>query len=350
MDQTFRKTYLLFIRKSTKDLAFFLALTTEINKFKKAKNKVKIALHLLSQKKEMQNTILEFFLFDMNDHLRNVIMTNLPSPLKQRYGGLRLRPSTELKKAFKENKVIAMTDFSKESLSRGNFIRKTKIKKSIFFPIKDLGLFVINKLKEKKFTKKEIDLIKIFVRDILKPSLELSLDNERNIELAIKDGLTGLYNKTYGKGQMERLFASSERYKNSLSLIVIDMDDFKKYNDTHGHLAGDDLLKTFAKLLQDETRKSDIVFRYGGEEFVILAPNTTAQNAKKLAEKIQDSLQDYSFPLAITQPLGKISVSIGIASFPLHAKNLKDLLYYADKAMYKAKKQGKDQVQIFKKK
>lgn len=166
---------------------------------------------------------------------------------------------------------------------------------------------------------------------------------KRYRELSVTDGLTGLYNQRHFyqrlQGEMER----AHRYDNPLSLILLDLDDFKKFNDGYGHLEGDKVLEKFAETILRCMRKTDSAFRYGGEEFIILLPETRSDQASVIAERIRHEFKTQLFyPCADGIPISK-TVSIGIAEYK-SAEDPITLIDRADKAMYSAKKKGKDQL------
>lgn len=168
---------------------------------------------------------------------------------------------------------------------------------------------------------------------------------ERVEELSNADGLTGLYNRRFFQENIERMASESARSKRTLSLIMLDIDFFKKVNDTYGHKAGDDVIKFLARTLRNNTRKVDIVARYGGEEFVILMPDTTKDGAYSVAEKIREIIRN---ALVITDEHQiKITSSFGISSFPDTAQSFDDLIKTADEALYFSKQNGRNRVTIF---
>ena len=122
------------------------------------------------------------------------------------------------------------------------------------------------------------------------------------------------------------------------------MDDFKHYNDTNGHLAGDDLLERLAKVVRRNIRNIDIPARYGGEEFVIILPETSDEEAMQVAERIRQAVERESFPFERRQPGGKVTISVGVSSYPGEAKTPRELLNLADRALYRAKVLGKNRV------
>ncbi|MBA4373532.1 MAG: hypothetical protein C0402_11805 [Thermodesulfovibrio sp.] len=165
--------------------------------------------------------------------------------------------------------------------------------------------------------------------------------------LSITDGLTGLFNSRYFYKQLEAEIARSNRYGHSFSLIMFDIDSFKKLNDTYGHQAGDDVLVELARILQSASREADIAVRYGGEEFVIVLPNTSEADTVYLADRIRDSVEQTAFLQDLTGGI-TITLSGGVASYPMNAGDIKSLLNAADTALYAAKTSGKNRVVCFK--
>jgi diguanylate cyclase (GGDEF)-like protein len=182
----------------------------------------------------------------------------------------------------------------------------------------------------------------------LSSHIGVAIENARLYEetktLSITDGLTGLYNLRYFYEALEKEIARSGRYSRPLSLIILDIDGFKGYNDTYGHLAGDDLLKELARLMQKTTRNTDIVARYGGEEFVIIQPETGMEGAISLAHRIWDAVREHPFRIRQTQTVAKITISLGLATYPEHGTTAKELVQAADTALLRAKAAGKDRV------
>lgn len=162
--------------------------------------------------------------------------------------------------------------------------------------------------------------------------------------LATTDAMTGLANFRRFKQALEDEVLRAQRYDVPLSLIFCDVDHFKNYNDKNGHPAGDALLKQFAQVLRNCCRDTDFPARYGGEEFVVLCPGTNPTGAQALAERIRAAVEKFPFEYREKQPLGKVSVSIGVATFPLNAKSAADLTEAADQAVYASKKGGRNRV------
>ncbi|HEV8658692.1 MAG TPA: diguanylate cyclase [Thermoanaerobaculia bacterium] len=172
---------------------------------------------------------------------------------------------------------------------------------------------------------------------------ELMESNRRLELLSITDGLTKLHNHRHFQDELHRAFEESQRYQRPLSLAMIDIDFFKKINDTYGHAIGDEVLKAIARLYKESVRSTDLVARYGGEEFAVMMPETELQDGCTFAEKIRALIESTVIP---TQA-GPVTatVSVGVASVP-HSRihSAKELIIAADRALYRAKKSGRNQV------
>jgi two-component system cell cycle response regulator len=171
------------------------------------------------------------------------------------------------------------------------------------------------------------------------------LDSNRRLELlSITDGLTKLYNHRHLQDELSRAFEESQRYQRPLSFVIVDLDFFKKVNDTYGHAIGDEVLKAISKIFQEAIRVTDLAARYGGEEFALMLPETILDDALTFAEQIRRAIEltpvkTQSGPISAT-------VSIGVATVPnARIHSAKELIVAADKALYRAKKNGRNQVQ-----
>jgi diguanylate cyclase (GGDEF)-like protein len=173
---------------------------------------------------------------------------------------------------------------------------------------------------------------------------ELLETNKRLELLSITDGLTKLHNHRYFQDELARAFEESQRYQRPLSLAMIDIDFFKKFNDTYGHAVGDDVLKRAAELYRSSVRSTDLVARYGGEEFAVMMPETALEDAIAFAEKIRSMIE--TTPLETQAGALNVTVSLGVASVPQsRIRSAKELIVAADKALYRAKRNGRNQVQ-----
>jgi diguanylate cyclase (GGDEF)-like protein len=181
----------------------------------------------------------------------------------------------------------------------------------------------------------------------LASQLAVALSNAASVqrleELATTDGLTGCYNKRYFTDQLKAKLGAAERFSRKLSLVIVDIDHFKVVNDTYGHATGDVVIKELGAILNRLKRETDVVARFGGEEFCVLCEETDVAGALQLAERVRQELGRTTFETE----LGKLTVtcSLGAATFPQHAKGRQDLFEAADRALYKAKKAGRDRVE-----
>lgn len=189
----------------------------------------------------------------------------------------------------------------------------------------------------------ELNNKKIVVSSIRDVS-QLRKTNRKLAYLATHDPLTGLYNRTELNNLLDKEFTRAERYKRELSIFMVDIDYFKKVNDTYGHIFGDITLKSVARSIQKTIRLSDLCARFGGEEFIILLPETPSSDAFSQAERLRKSIEE----CVISDDEGNktnVTVSIGIASYPENGNTIDDLLKNADLALYKAKSNGRNRTE-----
>lgn len=209
---------------------------------------------------------------------------------------------------------------------------------------KIIGILYVDDFKPRQF---QPNLLKQL--EILGSFASMSIDNarmhEKTAQLACTDGLTGLYNHRQFKRLFSEEMSRAARYEKPLSIIMLDVDDFKKFNDSYGHPNGDVVLCEMAELLRDLLRDCDTIFRYGGEEFVALLPETGHENAVHVAERIRIFVETESprFLTKITKTHG-ITVSVGVATYPQDGDSPEVLLQTVDDLLYRAKHEGKNKV------
>lgn len=193
---------------------------------------------------------------------------------------------------------------------------------------------------------KLIELLAVETSQILQRSKKYS----KVKDLSIKDGLTGCLNRRQFDRDIEEEVTRSKRYKRPLSLLMIDIDRFKIYNDFHGHQKGDALLKNIAKLIQRKIRAIDKVYRlyrYGGEEFAILLPETNPEGALSTAKRVRNKIKQTEFwGEERSQPSKKVTVSIGISTLSSQITSKEELIKSADKALFQAKRSGRNKVSV----
>lgn len=213
-------------------------------------------------------------------------------------------------------------------------------------------LNITDKAAGEEFTEMDLNLLNHLASNI---SMVLKMSNycwlaEQMKELSITDHLTGLFNRRYLQERFSEEIYRSERHNLTFSLEMFDIDNFKLFNDTEGHIAGDDILKGIASVASKSLRINDIIARFGGEEFVIIMPQTDKEKKEAfgVAERIRKNIKEFFAHKWEKFPHPYITVSIGIASFPDDGTSINELIESADKALYRAKSMGKDRIVIYK--
>ena len=198
------------------------------------------------------------------------------------------------------------------------------------------------------------DEVDLGLLDIIGPQVALALERaewqERATEfqlMSITDPLTALPNRRYLEERLMEELNRSKRYDYPMSFLMIDIDDFKAYNDNNGHQAGDLALQITAHCLKSALRSADVASRYGGEEFCILLPQTGIVEAGAIADRIRQRVSSTHFPHGKTQPLGHVTISIGVSTFSSVVNTSENIIAAADRALYQAKNMGKDRIVFF---
>ena len=176
---------------------------------------------------------------------------------------------------------------------------------------------------------------------ILAPAVSKMMDNEQLRRMAFRDGLTGVFNYRAFNDMLDAEWERAERYAGTFSVIMLDVDWFKKINDNFGHQVGDEVLEAVAGILKQSCRRSDLVFRYGGEEVAILMPNTGLDKAGMMAERIRQRVCGIVFDGDLN-----VSVSLGVSQYS-QGLDAREIVRNADKSLYKAKKNGRNRVEVF---
>ncbi len=226
-------------------------------------------------------------------------------------------------------------------------IIKFKTRSVLCVPIinksKTIGIIeMINKSDGRKFDNYDLELLSKLV-DQAAIALERSYLYQQMADLAVTDDLTKLFNFRYLDQTLDIEIRRCQRYGSFVSLIFFDMDYFKRVNDTHGHLMGSKVLIEVAQILIDNVRDIDIIARYGGDEFVIVLPETDVTTTVRITKRLWNAIREHEF--LRDEHFGvKLTASFGVAGYPDHAKIKKDLIRLADQAMYKAKNSGRDNI------
>ncbi len=195
---------------------------------------------------------------------------------------------------------------------------------------------------ETGFTAAQLPLLRAMANHIA-----VAFENATLYQMAITDELTGLYSNRHFRHTIIRKYAAFQEFGEKMTLLMADIDNFKRINDTYGHPAGDAILKDVGRCILNSIREDDLAFRYGGEEFAVILPATDIPAGEAVAERMRALIAH--FPFKADQHVLTVTVSIGVSAWPASAENVKDLVMEADKALYEAKHTGKDRVKVRKK-
>lgn len=245
---------------------------------------------------------------------------------------------------------VIVSDITKDKFEYNPVLVEEGIKSFMAIPLKAegkiVGILYVNDFKPREFTKGQVS-----IASLLATQATFAIENiillEKTELMAITDELTKLYNHRFFVKSLNDELKRTHRYKQKLSVVMIDVDFFKHYNDTHGHLMGNKVLREISHILKSSIRDIDIVARYGGEEFSIVLPQTDKDKALLTAERIRMAVEGFKFYKGETQPGGKVTISMGVATFPGDGKTPAELVGRADEALYKAKREGKNRVCLY---
>lgn len=244
---------------------------------------------------------------------------------------------------------IVLGNAVKEGLFTSDpYIMRVRCKSILCTPIMSKGkisgiLYMENNLSENAFTPERLEILRSF-----SVQAAISIENARLFELATTDGMTKLYVHRYFQLLLDQEIKRSRRQNRKFSLVMMDIDNFKSFNDTYGHQLGDRVLKDVAAAARKTSRSEDIAARYGGEEFVIILPETDSKQAMILAERIRASVAGIEIPYE-NQKL-HVTISLGVSTYPDHSELKEELIRAADSALYASKHRGKNCVSLFEKK
>lgn len=242
---------------------------------------------------------------------------------------------TAIKQIDNNSQVIVMTSYASidtaiSTLRAGAYDYLTK-------PFEDIELVskVVRNAAEKIRLEEDANHL---VEMLQQKTEQLEAANSHLRKLAARDGLTGLYNHRYFQESLTAELHRANRYERPFSLLFIDLDYFKNYNDTLGHLKGDKLLTDLANLFTESFRRTDIICRYGGDEFAVILPETSKQETRSIAAKLHEQVANHPFQGCEALPRNQVTISIGFATYGEDGTTAEDLLHHADQIMYAAKK------------
>jgi diguanylate cyclase (GGDEF)-like protein len=257
-------------------------------------------------------------------------------------------------KVLQSGKPLVVENVDNSKAGPAPAARNYRTKSFISYPLtigsRKIGLLnVTDKSSGGQFNQVDLSLL-----EIIGPQIAVALERaewqERATQfqlMSITDPLTGLLNRRYLEERLTEELNRSKRYSYSMSCLMIDIDDFKKYNDRNGHQAGDVALKITAHSLKAVLRSADIACRYGGEEFCILLPQTSVSEAGVIAERMRQKVTETDYPYGKSQPMGTVSISIGISTFARHIDTAESVIAAADRALYNAKRLGKNRIEFY---
>jgi diguanylate cyclase (GGDEF)-like protein len=269
---------------------------------------------------------------------------------KRLQGEIRIRAGEGIAgKVFQEGLPVIVDDIGRNERAHGTRRPKYKTGSFISLPLKigekTIGVLNISdKVTGEIFSGEDLIMLRSFASYAsiaLERSTYYSLAGHLR-ELSITDVLTGLFNRRYFEERFYEELHRSERHNLSFSLAMIDIDDFKLFNDTEGHLAGDEILRSIAYIAKDTLRIIDVIARFGGEEFAVIMPQTEKGEAFLVTERIRTSIKEQITRTWGNFPREAVTISIGIATYPVDGQDRKELIRSADRALYRAKIEGKD--------
>ena len=246
---------------------------------------------------------------------------------------------------YKLGKIINSSNWTEKYSVTGRFIQgdiqQYNFNSILSIPIKYdnniLGAISIERLEESIFSNKDIQFLELLA-DTMGSILTWKDEYSKMYKSAIHDGLTDLLNHKAYKERLAEELSRAKRFKQRLVLLILDLDKFKRINDTYGHLYGDYVLSEISKILKDSVRNIDICARYGGEEFAIVLVNTDVENAQPVAERIIEKVSEFHFNKDDIEE--RMTISAGMSEYPKHSIEMKELIAHADLAMYEVKKNG----------
>ena len=257
-------------------------------------------------------------------------------------------------KVIDTGQPLVVTDLRLEGQTPAPPERRYKTNSFISFPITISGRKVGVLNVTDKSGGRTFDAVDLSLLEIIGPQVALALERaewqERATEfqlMSITDPLTTLPNRRYLEERLMEELNRSKRYDYPMSFLMIDIDDFKAYNDKNGHQAGDLALQITAHCLKGALRSADVASRYGGEEFCILLPQTGQAEAGAIADRIRHRVSTTHFPHGMSQPLGRVTVSIGVSTFSTIVNTSENIIAAADRALYQAKNMGKDRIVFY---
>ena len=256
-------------------------------------------------------------------------------------------PGGLTEQALRGGEIFFIEDTEQSSFFNNPIALKEGIRSLVCVPLvfrsRILGILYLDDFVPRSFDREKMELLSILA-SFAAMSIHNATLHKRTELLAITDSLTGLHNHRYFKQYFKQEMGRARRYDKPFSIIMMDIDDFKSYNDDFGHATGDLLLTTMGALILQTIRGVDVAFRYGGEEFIVLLPETRLEKAILAAERLREGVQVKTADKVAGAATRGVTVSIGVASFPENADKADELFNIVDSLLYQAKRCGKNKV------
>ncbi len=334
------------MRQRERELSFFInagKLLTSSLEFKKTVKTILEQAHLL-----VRGEVWTLLLWDESSKELYFEMTN--GKLKKTFKPFTVKPGRGVPGTVVKTGLSILIPDVRENLKYSTEIEQriiTRLRSILAVPVvnkkKTIGVLeMMNKEDGTPFDAKDLGLLLTLV-DQASIAIERSRMYQTMSELVVTDDLTKLFNFRYLEQTLDSELRRSQRYKSEISLVFLDIDHFKEVNDAHGHQAGSQVLIELGKVLIDSLRDVDIIARYGGDEFVVVLPETSVETTHHIVKRLQKHIREFKFLKKKGLKI-KLTVSFGIAGYPVHAKNKEDLLKASDHAMYIAKNSGRDRI------
>lgn len=284
------------------------------------------------------------------DHARNELTLHAHEGLTAEFvrnERWEVKPGGLNEHAIAAGEILFIDDTGETSFFRNPIALAEGIRSLICIPLKiqkrTVGILYLDDFVPRQFDRNKLKLL-----SVLASFAAMAIDNAqlhmKTRIMAITDALTGLYNHRYFQQVFNRELNRAKRYTKQLSIIMLDVDDFKKFNDTYGHPTGDRVLAAMGDFLGEALRGADLAFRYGGEEFIILLPETDFPMALQVAERLRRLVEERSGDVLDDVATRGVTVSVGVASYPRDGETRGELLKQVDDLLYRAKEFGKNRI------
>jgi len=266
--------------------------------------------------------------------------------LDQEYGDRDMVSSNIVREVEEyEQPVLTSNALGDEKFSRFESVVKNELKSIMCVPLKYQNevkgaCYLVNNLSTNVFTEEDLGVL-----EVIMGQAAISIENAKLYEQAITDDLTGLFTLKHFKLLLQNEIEKAIRHQRQVSVVMMDIDNFRQFNNTYGHQLGDLVLMKVAEIARTRSRSIDILARYGGEEFIIFLPETGVEGARVYAEKLREAVEESE--LKHEEQVLKVTVSQGIATYPDHVTELNSLISAADRAMYQSKRKGKNRVSVY---